>query len=44
MMKDQSFDELLDQKMNVQHTEEGFHGTLLAANISSQVVKKACFH
>ncbi|KAM3687625.1 hypothetical protein ACJW31_10G089000 [Castanea mollissima] len=31
-------DELSDQKMNVQHTEEGFRGTLLTANISSQVV------
>ncbi|KAB1996150.1 hypothetical protein ES319_D13G211800v1 [Gossypium barbadense] len=31
-------DELSDQKMNVENIEEGFRGTLLAANISSQVV------
>ncbi|XP_050366869.1 ubiquitin carboxyl-terminal hydrolase 26 [Argentina anserina] len=31
-------DELSDQKMDVQHSEEGFRGTLLTANISSQVV------
>ncbi|PON72999.1 Ubiquitinyl hydrolase [Parasponia andersonii] len=31
-------DELSDQKMDVQHTEEGFRGTLLTANTSSQVV------
>ncbi|KAM1618185.1 hypothetical protein ACFXTN_015472 [Malus domestica] len=31
-------DELSDQKMDVQHTEEGFRGTLLTANVSSQVV------
>ena len=33
-----STDELSDQKMDVQHTEEGFRGTLLTANVSSQVV------
>jgi ubiquitin carboxyl-terminal hydrolase 48 len=33
-----SIDELSDQKTNVQHIEEGFRGTLLTANISSQVV------
>ncbi|GLU01093.1 hypothetical protein SLE2022_184180 [Rubroshorea leprosula] len=31
-------DELSEQKMNVQSVEEGFRGTLLTANISSQVV------
>lgn len=31
-------DELSDQKMNVQHVEEGFRGTLLTSNLSSQVV------
>ncbi|PPS12707.1 hypothetical protein GOBAR_AA07934 [Gossypium barbadense] len=31
-------DELSDQKMNVENIEEGFRGTLLTANISSQVV------
>lgn len=31
-------DELSDHKMNMQHTEEGFRGTLLAANVSSEVV------
>ncbi|XP_057987065.1 ubiquitin carboxyl-terminal hydrolase 26 isoform X2 [Hevea brasiliensis] len=31
-------DELADQKMTAQHAEEGFRGTLLTANISSQVV------
>ncbi|GAV63630.1 UCH domain-containing protein/DUSP domain-containing protein [Cephalotus follicularis] len=31
-------DELSDQKMNVEHAEEGFRGTLLTANGSSQVV------
>ncbi|KAI4316238.1 hypothetical protein L6164_024237 [Bauhinia variegata] len=31
-------DEICDEKMDVQHTEEGFRGTLLTANISSQVV------
>lgn len=31
-------DELADQKMEVQQTEEGFRGTLLTSNISSQVV------
>ncbi|CAL0319194.1 unnamed protein product [Lupinus luteus] len=31
-------DELYDDKMDVQHTEEGFRGTLLTANVSSQVV------
>ncbi|KGN62885.1 ubiquitin carboxyl-terminal hydrolase 26 isoform X1 [Cucumis sativus] len=31
-------DELSDPKMNIQHTEEGFRGTLLAANVSSEVV------
>ncbi|XP_062022879.1 ubiquitin carboxyl-terminal hydrolase 26 [Rosa rugosa] len=31
-------DELSDQKMDVQHTEEGFRGTLLTTNIPSQVV------
>ncbi|XP_062097645.1 ubiquitin carboxyl-terminal hydrolase 26 isoform X3 [Humulus lupulus] len=31
-------DEVSDQKMDVQHTEEGFRGTLLTANTSSQVV------
>ena len=33
-----STDELSDQKTNVQHIEEGFRGTLLTANISSQAV------
>ncbi|KAG5555021.1 hypothetical protein RHGRI_012533 [Rhododendron griersonianum] len=31
-------DELSDQKMGVQQAEEGFRGTLLTSNISSQVV------
>ncbi|KAL5190121.1 Ubiquitin carboxyl-terminal hydrolase 26 [Glycine soja] len=31
-------DELCDDKMDLQHTEEGFRGTLLTANVSSQVV------
>ncbi|EXB60443.1 Ubiquitin carboxyl-terminal hydrolase 26 [Morus notabilis] len=31
-------DELSNEKMDVQHTEGGFHGTLLTANTSSQVV------
>ncbi|KAE8678665.1 Ubiquitin carboxyl-terminal hydrolase 26 [Hibiscus syriacus] len=31
-------DELSDQKMNVENMEEGFRGTLLTSNISSQVV------
>ncbi|RXI09928.1 hypothetical protein DVH24_026570 [Malus domestica] len=31
-------DELSDQKMDAQHTEEGFRGTLLTTNVSSQVV------
>lgn len=31
-------DEISDQKMNTQNIEEGFRGTLLTANISSQVV------
>lgn len=31
-------DELCSDKMDLQHTEEGFRGTLLTANISSQVV------
>ncbi|OIW03067.1 hypothetical protein TanjilG_19347 [Lupinus angustifolius] len=31
-------DELFDEKMDTQHTEEGFRGTLLTSNISSQVV------
>ncbi|XP_021276622.1 ubiquitin carboxyl-terminal hydrolase 26 isoform X1 [Herrania umbratica] len=31
-------DELSDQKLNVDNIEEGFRGTLLTANISSQVV------
>ncbi|RDX67238.1 Ubiquitin carboxyl-terminal hydrolase 26 [Mucuna pruriens] len=30
-------DELCDDKMDLQHTEEGFRGTLLTANISSQI-------
>lgn len=33
-----STDELCDQKMDVQTTEEGFRGTLLTADISSQAV------
>ncbi|KAJ7966072.1 Ubiquitin carboxyl-terminal hydrolase 26 [Quillaja saponaria] len=31
-------DELSDQKMDMQHTEEGFRGTLLTANVSLQDV------
>ncbi|XP_047154328.1 ubiquitin carboxyl-terminal hydrolase 26 isoform X1 [Vigna umbellata] len=31
-------DELCDDKKDLQHTEEGFRGTLLTANVSSQVV------
>lgn len=31
-------DELSNEKMDVQHAEGGFHGTLLTANTSSQVV------
>lgn len=31
-------DELCSDKMDLQHTEEGFRGTLLTANVSSQVV------
>lgn len=31
-------DELSDQKMDMQHTEEGFRGTLLTANMSSEPV------
>ncbi|CAJ1973795.1 unnamed protein product [Sphenostylis stenocarpa] len=31
-------DELCDDKTDLQHTEEGFRGTLLTANVSSQVV------
>ncbi|CAJ2643397.1 unnamed protein product [Trifolium pratense] len=31
-------DELCSDKMDLQHTEEGFRGTLLTTNISSQVV------
>ncbi|XP_061346199.1 ubiquitin carboxyl-terminal hydrolase 26-like isoform X1 [Gastrolobium bilobum] len=31
-------DELCDERMDLQHTEEGFRGTLLTANVSSQVV------
>lgn len=31
-------DELCDEKMDSQHTEEGFRGTLLTSNVSSQVV------
>ncbi|XP_027353801.1 ubiquitin carboxyl-terminal hydrolase 26-like [Abrus precatorius] len=31
-------DELCNDKMDLQHTEEGFRGTLLTANVSSQVV------
>ena len=31
-------DELCDEKMDLQHTEEGFRGTLLTSNVSSQVV------
>lgn len=31
-------DELSDQKMEVQQAEEGFRGTLLTSNVSSQVM------
>ncbi|XP_061364323.1 ubiquitin carboxyl-terminal hydrolase 26-like [Gastrolobium bilobum] len=31
-------DELCEEKMDAQHTEEGFRGTLLTSNVSSQVV------
>ncbi|KAJ1379096.1 putative ubiquitin carboxyl-terminal hydrolase 26-like, partial [Sesbania bispinosa] len=31
-------DELCGEKMDAQHTEEGFRGTLLTSNVSSQVV------
>ncbi|XP_015885340.2 ubiquitin carboxyl-terminal hydrolase 26 isoform X2 [Ziziphus jujuba] len=31
-------DEISDQKMDIQHTEEGFRGTLLTANMSSEPV------
>lgn len=31
-------DELADQKMSTQQAEEGFQGTLLTSNISSEVV------
>lgn len=37
-------DELSDQKMEVPKAEEGFRGTLLTSNISSQVVSEACFN
>ncbi|KAA8524129.1 hypothetical protein F0562_010440 [Nyssa sinensis] len=35
-------DELSDQKMEVQQSEEGFRGTLLTSTISSQIVSEAC--
>ncbi|XP_050233549.1 ubiquitin carboxyl-terminal hydrolase 26 isoform X2 [Mercurialis annua] len=35
-------DELAGEKMNAQHAEEGFRGTLLTASISSQPVQDVC--
>eukprot|EP00257_Ricinus_communis_P017048 XP_015575390.1 ubiquitin carboxyl-terminal hydrolase 26 isoform X3 [Ricinus communis] len=35
-------DELADENMNTQHAEEGFRGTLLTANISSQPLQDVC--
>ncbi|KAL3527978.1 hypothetical protein ACH5RR_012634 [Cinchona calisaya] len=37
-------DELSDHKMDMQKAEEGFRGTLLASNISPQVVSEACLN
>ncbi|XP_027179388.1 ubiquitin carboxyl-terminal hydrolase 26 isoform X1 [Coffea eugenioides] len=37
-------DELSDEKMDIEKLEEGFRGTLLASNISPQVVSEGCFN
>ncbi|XP_059653831.1 ubiquitin carboxyl-terminal hydrolase 26 [Cornus florida] len=36
-------EELSDQKMEVQQAEEGFRGTLLTSNISSQIISDECY-